>query len=105
MKMGVPILGTSAENVDAAEDRELFDEYSGGVSIFQDQRGILYLQQKKQRKRQMSWDIRFLVRPSYVLGGQGMQIAVNDEDVEEYIGIINRIAQEHPILVDKYLTG
>ena len=46
-----------------------------------------------------------LVRPSYVLGGQGMRIAVSDEDVEEYIGVINQIAQEHPILVDKYLMG
>ena len=46
-----------------------------------------------------------LVRPSYVLGGQGMQIAISDEDVDEFIGIINRIAQEHPILVDKYLQG
>ena len=46
-----------------------------------------------------------LVRPSYVLGGQGMQIAISDEDVDEFIGIINRIAQEHPILVDKYIMG
>ena len=46
-----------------------------------------------------------LVRPSYVLGGQGMQIAINDEDITQYIGIINRYAQEHPILVDKYLMG
>ena len=46
-----------------------------------------------------------LVRPSYVLGGQGMKIAFNDDEIEEFIGIINRIAQDHPILVDKYLQG
>ncbi len=46
-----------------------------------------------------------LVRPSYVLGGQGMQIAISDQDVDEFIGIINQIAQEHPILVDKVHHG
>ena len=102
-KMGVKILGTSAENVDAAEDRELFDEILENARS-RDQRDTLYLLREKQRKLQMSWAIRFwFVLPMY--GGQGMRIAVSDEDVEEYIGVINQIAQEHPILVDKYLMG
>ncbi len=76
MKMGVTILGTSAENVDAAEDRELFDEILEKCRS-QDRRDTLYLQQKKQKKLQMRLGYPVLVRPSYVLGGQGMQIAVN----------------------------
>ena len=104
MKMGVPILGTSAENVDAAEDRELFDEILEKCR-FRDRRDIRYLPPRRQRRQQHELGYPVLVRPSYVLGGQGMQIAINDEDVDEFIGIINRIAQEHPILVDKYLQG
>ena len=104
MKMGVPILGTSAENVDAAEDRELFDAIleecqiprPKGQTVFTAAEGI-------RAANELGYPV--LVRPSYVLGGQGMQIAINDEDVEKYIGIINRYAQEHPILVDKYLVG
>ena len=64
-----------------------------------------YLPQRRQRRQHNELGYPVLVRPSYVLGGQGMQIAINDEDVDEFIGIINRIAQEHPILVDKYLHG
>ncbi len=67
--------------------------------------GQPYLPQRKQKKAANDLGYPVLVRPSYVLGGQGMQIAINDEDVEEFIGIINRIAQDHPILVDKYLQG
>ena len=104
MKMGVPILGTSAENVDAAEDRELFDAIleecqiprPKGHTVFTAEEGI-------KAANELGYPV--LVRPSYVLGGQGMQIAINDEDVEKYIGIINRYTQEHPILVDKYLVG
>ena len=104
MKMGVPILGTSAENVDAAEDRELFDAIleecqiprPKGHTVFTAEEGI-------KAANELGYPV--LVRPSYVLGGQGMRIAVSDEDVEEYIGVINQIAQEHPILVDKYLMG
>ena len=104
MKMGVPILGTSAEDVDAAEDRELFDKIleecciprPAGHTVFTCEEAI-------QAANDLGYPV--LVRPSYVLGGQGMQIAINDQDITEFIGVINRIAQEHPILVDKYLVG
>ena len=104
MKMGVPILGTSAEDVDAAEDRELFDKILEECHIPRPQGHTVYTaEEAKQAAHELGYPV--LVRPSYVLGGQGMQIAINDEDVEQYIGIINRIAQEHPILIDKYLQG
>ena len=104
MKMGVPILGTSAENVDAAEDRELFDAILEQCEIPRPKGHTVYTASEAIRAaNQLGYPV--LVRPSYVLGGQGMQIAINDEDVDQYIGIINRIAQEHPILVDKYLVG
>ena len=104
MKMGVKILGTSAENVDAAEDRELFDKILEECHIPRPKGHTVYTAEEAIRAaNQLGYPV--LVRPSYVLGGQGMQIAINDEDVDSYIGIINRIAQEHPILVDKYLQG
>ena len=104
MKMGVPILGTSAENVDAAEDRELFDEILEKCGIPRPSGGTVFTAgEAKEVANRLGYPV--LVRPSYVLGGQGMQIAINDHDVEEFMGIINRIAQDHPILVDKYLQG
>ncbi len=104
MKMGVPILGTSAENVDAAEDRELFDGILETCGIPRPKGDTVYTaKEAKEVARRLGYPV--LVRPSYVLGGQGMQIAIGDKDVEEFIGIINRIAQDHPILVDKYLQG
>ena len=104
LKMGVPILGTSAENVDAAEDRELFDEIlekcciprPAGKTVFTAEEAI-------RAANELGYPV--LVRPSYVLGGAGMQIAISDDDVREFMGIINRNVQEHPILVDKYLMG
>ncbi len=104
MKMGVPILGTSAENVAAAEDRELFDEILEKCQIPRPTGGTVYTaEEAKEVAGRLGYPV--LVRPSYVLGGQGMQIAINDHDIDEFIGIINRIAQDHPILVDKYLQG
>ena len=105
MKMGVPILGTSAEDVDAAEDRELFDEIleQCGIPRAKGQTVFTVDEALKEVANRLGYPV--LVRPSYVLGGQGMQIAVSDEDVVEYMGIINRIKQDHPILVDKYLMG
>ena len=104
IKMGVPILGTSAENVDAAEDRELFDEILEKCEIPRPAGHTVFTaEEAKKAANELGYPV--LVRPSYVLGGQGMQIAISDEDIDEFIGIINRIAQEHPILVDKYLQG
>ncbi len=104
MKMGVPILGTKAEDVDAAEDRELFDRILEQTRIPRAAGGTVYTaEQAKEVARRLGYPV--LVRPSYVLGGQGMQIAISDEEIEEFMNIINRIAQDHPILVDKYLQG
>ncbi|MCI9079328.1 MAG: carbamoyl-phosphate synthase large subunit [Lachnospiraceae bacterium] len=104
MKMGVKILGTSAENVDAAEDRELFDEILEKCCIPRP-KGHTVFTTKEALKAANDLGYPVLVRPSYVLGGQGMKIAVSDNDIEEYMAIINRYHQEHPILVDKYLMG
>ncbi len=104
MKMGVPILGTSAENVDAAEDRELFDKILEECEIPRPSGGTVYTaEEAKAVANRLGYPV--LVRPSYVLGGQGMQIAISDAEIEEFMAIINRIAQDHPILVDKYLQG
>lgn len=104
MKMGVPILGTKAEDVDAAEDRELFDEILQQTEIPRAAGGTVYTaEEAKAVANRLGYPV--LVRPSYVLGGQGMQIATNDQEIEEFMEIINRIAQDHPILVDKYLQG
>lgn len=104
IKMGVPILGTSAEDVDAAEDRERFDQILQETKIPRAAGKTVYTaEEAKEVAHELGYPV--LVRPSYVLGGQGMQIAINEEDVEKYIGVINRYTQEHPILVDKYLEG
>ena len=104
MEMGVPILGTSAEDVDAAEDRELFDEILEKCAIPRPKGHTVFtVDEALNAAHELGYPV--LVRPSYVLGGQGMQIAINDNDIDEFIGIINRIAQDHPILVDKYLQG
>ncbi len=104
MKMGVPILGTKAEDVDAAEDRELFDKILEQTQIPRAAGGTVYTaEEAKAVANRLGYPV--LVRPSYVLGGQGMQIAISDEEIEEFMEIINRIAQDHPILVDKYLQG
>ena len=104
MKMGVPIWGTKAEDVDAAEDRELFDRILEQTGIPRAAGGTVYTaEEAKSIANTLGYPV--LVRPSYVLGGQGMQIAISDREIEEFMEIINRIAQDHPILVDKYLQG
>ena len=104
LKMGVPILGTSAENVDAAEDRELFDEILEKCCIPRPAgKTVFTCEEALEAANELGYPV--LVRPSYVLGGQGMQIAISDEDIVEFMDIINRTVQEHPILVDKYLMG
>ena len=104
MEMGVPILGTSAEDVDAAEDRELFDEILEKCAIPRPKGHTVFtVDEALSAAHELGYPV--LVRPSYVLGGQGMQIAVSDDDVVEFMNIINRQVQEHPVLVDKYIVG
>ncbi|MBP5198176.1 MAG: carbamoyl-phosphate synthase large subunit [Lachnospiraceae bacterium] len=104
MEMGVPILGTKAEDVDAAEDRELFDKILEETNIPRAAGGTVYTaEEAKEVANRLGYPV--LVRPSYVLGGQGMQIAISDKEIEEFMAIINTYAQDHPILVDKYLQG
>lgn len=104
MKMGVPILGTSAENVDAAEDRELFDAILEKCGIPRPMGKTVYTTDEALSvANELGYPV--LVRPSYVLGGAGMQIAICDDDIVEFMEVINRDVQEHPILVDKYLMG
>ena len=104
IKMGVKILGTDAADVDAAEDRELFDQILAKTGIKRAAgRTVFTVDEALDAAHELGYPV--LVRPSYVLGGQGMQIAINDKDIIEYIGIINRYTQEHPILVDKYIVG
>ena len=103
-EMGVPILGTSSDGVDAAEDRERFDEIlqqckiprAAGKTVFTTEEALA-------AANEVGYPV--LVRPSYVLGGQGMEIAYNDRNIVEFMRIINQTVQEHPILVDKYLMG
>ncbi len=102
--MGVPILGTSSDGVDAAEDRERFDEIlnqcliprAKGQTVFTTEEALC-------AANEIGYPV--LVRPSYVLGGQGMEIAYNDRNITDFMRIINQTVQEHPILVDKYLMG
>ncbi len=104
MKMGVKIYGTDAKDVDAAEDREIFDQILEETQIKRAQGATVYTaEEAKEIANRLGYPV--LVRPSYVLGGQGMQIALSDEEIEEFMNIINRYAQDHPILVDKYLQG
>lgn len=103
-KMGVPILGSSFDSIDAAEDRERFDEILNKCRIPRAAGRTVYTcDEAITAAHELGYPV--LVRPSYVLGGQGMQIAYSDQDIVDQIGIINRIAQEHPILVDKYIMG
>ncbi|MBE5836060.1 MAG: carbamoyl-phosphate synthase large subunit [Butyrivibrio sp.] len=104
MKMGVPIYGTDAKDVDASEDRELFDEILEKTGIARAAGATVYTaEEAKEVAHRLGYPV--LVRPSYVLGGQGMQIALSDQEIEEFMNIINRYSQDHPILVDKYLQG
>ena len=103
-KFGVPILGTDAKDVDAAEDREIFDQVLQKTGIKRAEGATVFTaEEAKAVAHRLGYPV--LVRPSYVLGGQGMQIAISDEEIEQFMAVINRYTQEHPILVDKYLQG
>lgn len=102
--MGVKILGTDQVDMDRAEDRELFDEALENCKILRPKGGTVYTSEEaKEIANKLKYPV--LVRPSYVLGGQGMAIAYDDNDVDRLISDINEVAQEHPILVDKYMMG
>ena len=104
LKMGVNILGTSAENVDKAEDREKFDEVLENCEIIRPQGATIFtIEEALKISNELGYPV--LIRPSYVLGGQGMAIAFSDKDIEYYMEIINRTVQENPILIDKYIMG
>ena len=101
---GVYIFGTKAQDVDAAEDREKFDVILENLQIPRPRGFTIYtLTEAIEAANKLGYPV--LVRPSYVLGGKGMEIAYNDQDVIEFMEIICREEQEHPILVDKYLMG
>ena len=103
-QMGYQILGTSLEDINAAEDREEFDALLERTGIARPKGAAIYTcEQALSVANNLGYPV--LVRPSYVLGGQGMEIAWNDGDITEYMAIININEQEHPILVDKYLLG
>lgn len=102
--MGVKILGTAEEDMDRAEDRELFDEALNNCGILRPKGSTVYTAEEAIRAaNNLGYPV--LVRPSYVLGGQGMAIAYDDGEITEFINEINKTVQEHPILVDKYMLG
>jgi len=104
IKMGVKILGTDTKDVDAAEDRELFDKILEECEIPRPSGETVYtVKDALEAAGRLGYPV--LVRPSYVLGGQGMQIAISDKDIDEFMAVINKYTQDHPILVDKYIVG
>ena len=104
IKMGVNILGTSANDVDAAEDRKRFDAILEECKIPRPMGSTVYTaKEAKETAAKLGYPV--LVRPSYVLGGQGMQIAISDKDIDEFMAVINKYTQESPILIDKYVVG
>ncbi|MBO5265139.1 MAG: carbamoyl-phosphate synthase large subunit [Ruminococcus sp.] len=102
--MGVRILGTSADSIDAAEDRERFDELLEKCKIPRPE-GFTVMTAEEAVEVADKLGYPVLLRPSYVLGGQNMIIAHSDADVIEYMGIITRTMIENPVLIDKYMMG
>ena len=102
--MGVKILGTQEKDMDRAEDRKLFDEALNKCGILRPVGSTVYTTDEAiEVANKLEYPV--LVRPSYVLGGQGMAIAYDDSEVRSFITEINKTVQEHPILVDKYMMG
>lgn len=103
-ELGVKILGTQADSVDAAEDRERFDQVLESCGIPRPAGHTIFTAEEAvSAANGLGYPV--LLRPSYVLGGQNMIIAHNDQDVEEYMEIITRTKLENPVLVDKYMMG
>ena len=106
VEMGVPILGTSERDIDRAEDREEFDKILESCGIPRPAGHTVFtLEEALSAARDLGYPV--LVRPSYVLGGQGMEIARSDADIREFLTRITALMEvkEHPILVDKYVEG
>ena len=106
VEMGVPILGTSERDIDRAEDREAFDKILESCGIPRPAGHTVFtLEEALGAARDLGYPV--LVRPSYVLGGQGMEIARSDADIREFLARITALMEvkEHPILVDKYVEG
>ena len=101
---GVRILGTPADSIDMAEDRERFDALLENLHISRP-KGLTVMTKEEALNAARSLGYPVLMRPSYVLGGQNMIIAFSDEDIEEYMGIILSHKIENPVLIDKYLMG
>ncbi|UOO37014.1 carbamoyl-phosphate synthase large subunit [Oscillospiraceae bacterium CM] len=103
-KMGVRILGTAADSIDAAEDRERFDALLEELNIARPKGGTVMTEAEALVVAQeIGYPV--LMRPSYVLGGQNMIIAFSEEDIREYMAIILTQNIENPVLIDKYLMG
>ena len=103
-EMGVKIMGTQEVDMDRAEDRKEFDEALNNCGILRPKGSTIFtVEEAKDVANRLGYPV--LVRPSYVLGGQGMAIAYDDKEIENYVNEINTIEQEHPILVDKYILG
>ena len=103
-ELGVRILGTSADSIDEAEDRERFDALLERCEIPRPQGHTVFTTEEAVRAaNELTYPV--LLRPSYVLGGQNMIIAHSDKDVEEYMAIITSHHIENPVLIDKYMMG
>ncbi len=101
---GIKILGTSAESIDIAEDRERFDELLEKFGIFRPKgESVMTLDEALAAADRLEYPV--LLRPSYVIGGQNMTIAYTDDDVKQYMAIILAQGIENPVLVDKYMMG
>ena len=101
---GYKILGTSFDDINNAEDREMFDELLSTLDLARPKGKTVFTEaQALEAAEELTYPV--LVRPSYVLGGQGMEICYNADDIKKYMSIINLSTQEHPILVDKYVMG
>ena len=101
---GVPVLGTSVDKIDEAEDRERFEQLLTGLGIQKPPgRGAAGLEEARSIARQIGFPV--LVRPSYVLGGRAMEIVYGEEDLESYVANAVEVSPNHPVLIDKYFQG
>ena len=101
---GVKILGTSLENINAVEDRKVFEKLLRDLKIPQPKgKGVKSSQEALDATKELGYPV--LVRPSYVIGGRGMQVVYNDEELLTYINEAFKFSSEHPVLIDQYIEG